>query len=103
MKQINRRNFISSTALAGAGIAFMPQSIKAMSAAKKEKIRAGIIAVGLRGQLHLEEMLKRSDVEVNAIADPDKGMIAMAQKLVKQYNKKPRQNTAMETRITRIY
>jgi hypothetical protein len=88
MKQINRRNFISSTALAGAGIAFMPQSIKAMSAAKKEKIRAGIIAVGLRGQLHLEEMLKRSDVEVNAIADPDKGMIAMAQKLVKQYNKK---------------
>lgn len=88
MKQINRRNFISSTALAGAGIAFMPQSIKAMSAAKKEKIRVGIIAVGLRGQLHLEEMLKRSDVEVNAIADPDKGMIAMAQKLVKQYNKK---------------
>lgn len=88
MKQINRRNFISNTALAGAGIAFMPQSIKAMSAVRKDKIRVGIIAVGLRGQLHLEEMLKRSDVEVNAIADPDKGMIAMAQKLVKQYNKK---------------
>ena len=88
MKQINRRNFISTTALAGAGIALMPQSIKAMGTVKKDKIRVGIIAVGLRGQLHLEEMLKRSDVEVIAIADPDKGMIAMAQKLVKQYNKK---------------
>lgn len=88
MKQINRRNFISNTALAGAGLALMPQSIKAMGAVKKDKVRVGIIAVGLRGQLHLEEMLKRSDVEVIAIADPDKGMIAMAQKLVKQYNKK---------------
>ena len=85
---INRRNFISTTALAGAAMAIMPESIKAMSAVKKDKVRVGIIAVGLRGQLHLEEMLKRSDVEVIAIADPDKAMIAMAQKLVSQYNKK---------------
>lgn len=88
MKQINRRNFITHTAIAGAGIALMPQSIKAMGMIKREKVRLGIIAVGLRGQVHLEEMLKRSDVEVVAIADPDKGMIAAAQKIVKAYNRK---------------
>lgn len=88
MKQINRRNFITHTAIAGAGIALMPQSIKAMGMIKKEKVRLGIIAVGLRGQVHLEEMLKRNDVEVVAIADPDKGMIAAAQKIVKAYNRK---------------
>jgi len=88
MKQINRRNFITHTAIAGAGMALMPQSIKAMGMIKKEKVRLGIIAVGLRGQVHLEEMLKRHDVEVVAIADPDKGMIAAAQKIVKAYNRK---------------
>ena len=88
MTHINRRNFINSTALAGAGLALMPQSIKAMSSAKKDKVRVGIIAVGLRGQLHLEEMLKRNDVEIIAMADPDKSMMAMAQKLVQRFNKK---------------
>ena len=46
-----------------------------------------MIAVGLRGQSHLDEMLKRNDVEVVAMADPDKGMMADAQKLVRQYKK----------------
>ncbi len=88
MKSINRRNFISNSAFAGAGLALMPQSIKAMGGIKKDKVRVGMIAVGMRGQLHVEEMLKRSDVEIIAMADPDKAMMALAQKLVKQYNKK---------------
>lgn len=88
MKQINRRKFIGSAAIAGAGLSLMPQSIKAMHTIKKDRVRVGVIAVGLRGQLHLEEMLKRNDVDVVAIADPDKSMIAMAQKLVLRYNKK---------------
>jgi hypothetical protein len=84
----NRRQFLRDAALTGAGFMFLPQALKAFGAEKKSLVRIGIIAVGLRGQLHLEEMLKRSDVEVNAIADPDKNMIAMAQSLVKKYNKK---------------
>lgn len=47
-----------------------------------------MIAIGLRGQLHLSEMLKRDDVEVVAMADPDKQMMAMAQDLVRKFNKK---------------
>jgi predicted dehydrogenase len=48
----------------------------------------GFIAVGLRGQTHLEEMLKRDDVEIIAMADPDKGMMAAAQSLVLKYKRK---------------
>ena len=54
---------------------------------KKDIVKVGMIATGLRGQSHLEEFLKRNDVEVVAMADPDKGMMADAQKLVAQYNK----------------
>jgi predicted dehydrogenase len=47
-------------------------------------VRLGLIAVGYRGQAHLEEMLKRNDVEIIAMADPDKSMMAMAQELIKK-------------------
>lgn len=86
--EINRRKFLRDAALTSAGFVFLPSALKAYSSAKMDKVRIGIIAVGLRGQLHLEEMLKRADVEVIAMADPDKSMMAMAQALVKKYNKK---------------
>lgn len=87
MNHLNRRKFISSTALTGAALALMPQSTMAIGTVKREKVRVGLIAVGLRGQVHLEELLKRSDVEIIAMADPDKAMMAAAQKLVTRYKK----------------
>lgn len=85
---INRRSFLRDTALTSAGFMFLPQAMKAYNPIKKDKVRIGMIAVGMRGQTHLEEMLKRSDVEIIAMADPDKGMMALAQALVKKYGKK---------------
>ena len=76
---INRRSFLRDTALTSAGFMFLPQAMKAYNPIKKDKVRIGMIAVGMRGQTHLEEMLKRSDVEIIAMADPDKGMMALAQ------------------------
>ncbi len=84
----HRRSFLRDAALTSAGFMFLPQAIKAYSPVKKDKVRLGMIAVGLRGQTHLEEMLKRSDVEIVAMADPDKSMMAMAQALVQQYGRK---------------
>ena len=55
---------------------------------KKTKVRIGFIGVGLRGQTHLGEMLKRDDVEIIAMADPDKKMMAMAQAEILKYNVK---------------
>lgn len=84
----NRRDFIRQSAMAGAGIAMINSPFKLFAAEQKKVVRVGMIAVGLRGQLHLEEMLKRNDVEVIAMADPDKRMMGMAQELVKKYGKK---------------
>jgi hypothetical protein len=83
-----RRKFIRDSAVAGAVASAMNTPLKAFAAEKKSTVRLGMIAVGLRGQSHLEEMLKRNDVEVVAMADPDKGMMASAQKLVAKYGKK---------------
>jgi len=84
----DRRQFIKQAGLATAGVALMQTPLKAFASEKVTKVRVGMIAVGLRGQLHLSEMLKRADVEVVAMADPDKQMMAMAQKLVSQFGKK---------------
>lgn len=83
----SRRTFLRQSILAGAALS-VPHAIKAYAEEKKTKVRIGFIAVGLRGQTHLEEMLKRSDVEVIAMADPNSKMMSMAQALVKKYGKK---------------
>lgn len=82
-----RRRFIQQAALAG-GAGLFASSLPLFASEKKPMVRVGMIAVGLRGQLHLSEMLKRQDVQVVAMADPDKKMMAEAQKLVKQAGKK---------------
>ncbi|MEN9571332.1 MAG: hypothetical protein RL172_2563 [Bacteroidota bacterium] len=84
----NRRSFIRDAAMASAGFMFLPQATKAFFTVKKNRVRIGMIAVGMRGQTHLEEMLKRADVDVVAMADPDKMMMAEAQALVKKFGKK---------------
>lgn len=86
---MNRRNFIKNTAAASFGALILPNSIFDLSS-RGEKVRVGLIAVGLRGQVHLNELLKRDDVEVVALADPNPIMIDMALKIVeKNKAKKP--------------
>lgn len=85
---INRRDFIRNTAIAGTGLGLLHSSLPLFAFEKQPMVRIGMIAVGLRGQGHLEQMLKRKDVEVVAMADPDKRMMGMAQALVKKYGKK---------------
>ena len=74
--------------MAGIGVSLLDTPAKLFGNEIKSTVRIGMIAVGLRGQTHLEEMLKRKDVEIIAMADPDKGMMKMGQKLVSKYNKK---------------
>lgn len=88
MGKYTRRRFIQDAAIAGAAATAIATPLRTLAAEKKEIVRMGMIGVGLRGQTHLEEFLKRKDVEIVAMADPDKNMMAMAQKLVAQYNKK---------------
>lgn len=80
----NRRRFLQQASLAGAGLAlgapaafareqhFIPATVP------EGELRVGIIGVGLRGQGHLDLLLRRSDCIVTAICDIDDGMIARA-------------------------
>ncbi|MEO8582548.1 MAG: Gfo/Idh/MocA family oxidoreductase [Flavitalea sp.] len=86
MTSIPRRQFVKNGTIAGLGmLAFSP---KLFAGEKATKVRIGMIAVGLRGQTHLSEMLKRDDVEIIAMADPDKKMMAMAQAKIQKAGKK---------------
>ena len=65
---MNRRNFIKNTSFAAASLS-VPYWMHAEESITKLKV--GIIGVGMRGQVHLANFLKRNDVEVVALADPD--------------------------------
>jgi predicted dehydrogenase len=75
-----RRDFIKTTALAGAGVTVMPAA--ALGRPQKDKVRLGFIGVGLRGQNHLELALRRPDTIVAALCDIQPRMMDMAMQLV---------------------
>lgn len=70
----SRRDFIKSTAMAGAGLTMLP-SPDLFARDKDQKLRLGFIGVGLRGQGHLRAALERKDVEVLAICDTQQHMM----------------------------
>ncbi|MBI5472135.1 MAG: Gfo/Idh/MocA family oxidoreductase [Ignavibacteriae bacterium] len=66
-----RREFVKETATIAAGLSILNSPFQLFASEQKSKIRLGFIGVGLRGQDHLAEALKRKDIEVIAICDPD--------------------------------
>jgi predicted dehydrogenase len=83
---MNRRTFVKNTGLATAGFALLPGS-SLLAAATEPIVKLGFIGVGLRGQNHLDNALRRKDVTVTAICDVDDRMLDMATSLFKKNNK----------------
>lgn len=83
---IDRRNFLQKSALAGMALTLTNQ-VKAFSAAKKDKVRVGMIGVGFRSHEHMGNFLQREDVEITAIADPQPRSIMEALPFFKKYNR----------------
>lgn len=81
---MNRRSFVRNAGMATAGFAILSPS---QLFAQQQKVRLAFIGVGLRGQNHLDNALRRSDVEVVAICDIDDRMLDMALKLFKDAGK----------------
>ena len=81
---MKRRDFVKTSATLGAGGLLLPHALGGAFGPVDKKVRLGLIAVGFRGQAHLDEMLKRNDVEIVAMADPDAGMMATAQEMLKK-------------------
>ena len=85
---MNRRTFLQNASVATVGALVMPQSLFAYDK-KATKVRVGLIGVGMRGQVHLNELLRRDDVEVVALADPEPRMLERCTKIFEKNNKKP--------------
>ena len=71
--------------MAGAGFAILPSRSLFSS---NRIVKMGVIGTGLRGQDHLELLLKRDDTEVVAICDVDEIMLQSAKKLFTDAGKK---------------
>ncbi|MDE3236874.1 MAG: Gfo/Idh/MocA family oxidoreductase [Bacteroidota bacterium] len=83
---MSRRNFVKNTGIAAAGFSLLgSKSLLANPFA--DKVHIALIGTGLRGQNHLELLLKRKDVELVAICDVDEHMLQSATELIKQSGK----------------
>jgi ornithine cyclodeaminase/alanine dehydrogenase-like protein (mu-crystallin family) len=69
-----RRKFIAQTGLTAAAMTVLP-SINTYAETKAEKVRLAIIGTGLRGQNHLDLILRRADTELVAICDINDKML----------------------------
>jgi predicted dehydrogenase len=76
---MKRRNFIKTSAAVGLTAAAAPNLV---FGGTKEKVRLGLIGVGLRGTWHLKNALERDDVELRAICDIDPERIAIAESMI---------------------
>jgi len=87
-----RRNFIKKSAIVGTGVAMLPNlTFGITSNGSKEKLKVGMIGVGLRGTNHLNNVLLRNDVLVTAICDIDPNRISKAlDKINKSGQQKPK-------------
>lgn len=84
----SRRNFIKKTAIVGAGITLAPNFTFGFNS--PQKLKVGMIGVGLRGTNHLNNLLLREDILITAICDIDPKRITIAlDEIVKSGNKKP--------------
>ncbi len=72
--------------MAGAGLSLAPQLSFALNS-ERNRLRTGLIGVGLRGTNHLQNLLLREDVEVRAICDIDPARITLNLDLIKKAGK----------------
>jgi hypothetical protein len=77
---MNRNEFVKTSAMAT--VALVISGPKIFAAGTDTKVRVALIGTGLRGQSHLELLLKRNDAEVVAICDVEERMLASAKELI---------------------
>ncbi|MGI9547678.1 MAG: Gfo/Idh/MocA family protein [Flavobacteriaceae bacterium] len=84
-----RRDFVRNVSAFGIGTVVLPNTAVGFSAsAKSEKLKVGIIGLGLRGTAHLKNLLLRDDLIVTALCDTDPSRIDIAQDLIRKNGEK---------------
>jgi predicted dehydrogenase len=88
----SRRDFVKKTAIIGTGLALAPGlSFGSTLNLSTERLKIGLIGVGLRGTNHLNNLLMRDDVQITAICDIDERRNIIALEMIaKAGYKKPK-------------
>lgn len=84
---MNRKEFVKNTGIAAASLALFSGN-KLMAAAPENKVKIAMIGVGLRGQNHLDLVLRRNDTELVAICDIDERMLTRSKEMITKSGKK---------------
>jgi hypothetical protein len=84
---MNRKEFIKNSTLAVASMSILPGS-NFFPEKAIPKVRMAIIGVGLRGQGHLNLVLKRDDTELVSICDIDDRMLTKSKEIITKSGKK---------------
>jgi predicted dehydrogenase len=84
---MNRREFVRNMTLAGASLA-LPGGHIYRDRNVDPKVKVGLIGTGLRGQNHLDLLLRRDDVDLVAICDVDDRMLTTAKEMISKSGKK---------------
>jgi predicted dehydrogenase len=84
---MKRRIFLKNAGIAAAGIAVTPFS-SLLARPADAKVKIGMIGVGLRGQNHLDLLLRRNDVELVSICDISDRMLTSAKTIISKSGKK---------------
>jgi Oxidoreductase family, NAD-binding Rossmann fold len=84
---MKRKDFIKGAGVAAASLAIFPGG-SLLALAAEPKLKLAMIGVGLRGQNHLDLVLRREDVELVAICDIDDRMLTSSKEIITKSGKK---------------
>ncbi len=101
---MNRRDFLIASAAGAASVAPLSSLAKPRAWKPGERLRIGVLGVGMRGQVHLKELLRRDDVAITAICDVDPYMVDKAlERIAKAGKPKPQVYTGDAEAWRRMY
>ena len=90
---MNRKQFLRNALVAG-GALTLPE-LPSFGQGDRDRLRIALIGTGLRGQVHLRQLLRRKDVEIIAICDIDERMLARTREILsKASQQKPTEYTS---------
>ncbi len=84
---MNRKKFLQNAGLAAAAATVLPSN-SLFAQINNGNVRVVLMGVGLRGQNHLDLLLRRTDVEIVAICDIDDRMLSDSKEMITKSGKK---------------
>ena len=85
---MNRQEFIYQAGLAGTALTLLKESNVFFTKNNASRVNIALIGTGLRGQNHLDMLLRREDVNLVAICDIDERMLSASRSMISRSGKR---------------